>query len=400
MDSDSKIGRVGLLSLALSRGVTNLPIIVLGMVLIEIAATFNISIGMAGQLTTAFSVVAIIFSLIMGIISTKFDHRDLLCLGLVLYLITATVTYFVDSFMLLLTIFALSGIATAIVVSMPNALIGELLPVQKRTSAFGLTLVITALFFLIGTPATNVISGNMGWRSAIFWVINPLTIMTLILVYLKIPKRSSNQIRRGSSVDVLSGFREVIKNTSAIACLVGTMLGLATFNVFLVYGVSLWRQVYGVSTSFVSVVMVVLPLFYIAGCLAADPLTNKLGRKLLTSASAATSAVFTLAATNAPDIWSSVLLSLFASFLGGIMFTVSTSLTIEQVPEHMGTMMSVHSAAINMGATVASILGGIIIVSYSYSIYGLIMGIIGLVGALIFYRYSIDPTQDLRGVTV
>jgi predicted MFS family arabinose efflux permease len=397
MNNDSKMSKWGLLSLALSRGVTNLPIVVLGMVLIEIAATFNISVGMAGQLTTAFSVVAIIFSLLMGIISTKFDHRNLLCLGLILYLITATLTYFVDSFVLLLTVFALSGIATAIVISMPNALIGELLPVNKRTSAIGLTLVITALMFLIGAQATDVISGNMGWRSAIFWVINPLTILTVILVYLKIPQTASQHTTRGPTVDILSGFREVAKSTSAIACLIGTMLGLATFNVFLVYGVSLWRQVYGVTMSFVSVVMVVLPIFYIVGCLVTDSLTNKLGRKALTSASAATAALFTLAATNAPEIWSSVILSLFASFLGGIMFTVSTSLTLEQVPENMGTMMSVHSAAINMGATIASILGGIVIVSYSYSIYGLVMGVIGLVGALIFYIYSNDPTHPLGG---
>ncbi len=60
------LDRVGVLSLALSRGVTNIPIVVLGLVLIEIASTFGVSIGMAGQLTTAFAVVAIFFSLIMG----------------------------------------------------------------------------------------------------------------------------------------------------------------------------------------------------------------------------------------------------------------------------------------------------------------------------------------------
>jgi predicted MFS family arabinose efflux permease len=392
MKDESKMGQLGLLSLALSRGVTNLPIVVLGMVLIEIAATFNVSVGMAGQLTTAFSVVAIIFSLLMGVISTRFDHKNLLCLGLILYLVTATLTYFADNFTLLLSIFAVSGVATAVVISMPNALIGELLPVNRRTSAIGLTLVITALMFLVGAPATNVISENMGWRSAIFWVINPLTILTLILVYFKIPNITS-QTTVSSSKDYLSGFKEVIKSTSALACLIGTMLGLATFNVFLVYGVSFWRQVYGVSMSFVSVVMVALPLTYIAGCLVTDFLSRKLGRKLLTSVSAATAALFTLAATNAPDIWSSIILSLFGSFLGGIMFTISTSLTMEQTPNQMGTMMSVHSAAVNMGAMVASILGGIVIASYSYSLYGIIMGLIGLLGALFFYRYSIDPTK-------
>ena len=61
MKNDTRIDRWGVLSLALSRGVTNIPIVVLGLVLIEIADTFNVSVGMAGQLTTAFAIVAILF---------------------------------------------------------------------------------------------------------------------------------------------------------------------------------------------------------------------------------------------------------------------------------------------------------------------------------------------------
>ena len=391
MDNGSKLGRLGLLSLALSRGVTNLPIIVLGMVLIEIASTFDVSVGVAGQLTTAFSVVAIVFSLFMGVISMRFEHKSLLCFGLILYLVTATATYVVANFALLLTVFALSGVATAIAISMPNALIGELLPVSRRTRAIGLTLVVTAAMFLIGAPATNVISGNMGWRSAVFWVINPMTILTVIIVYFKIPK-TSQQMTTGFSAGILSGLKDVGKSTSALACIIGTMMGLATFNVFLVYGVSFWRQVYGASMSFVSIVMIFLPLSYIAGCLVTAPLANRIGRKMLTTASSAISALLTLVAINAPEVWSSVLLSLIACFFGGIMFTVSTSLTLEQLPQNMAAMMSVHAAAINMGAMVASILGGVIIVSYSYSTYGFVMGLIGIVGAVIFLRYSIDPS--------
>ena len=384
---------MALLSLALSRGVTNLPIVVLGMTLIEIAATFNVSVGMAGQLTTAFSAVAIVFSILMGIISMRYNHKTLLMVGLVLYVITAAACYLVNSFGILLVVFAASGVATAIVISMPNALIGELLPVNKRTSAIGLTLVITAMMFLVGAPATDMISGVAGWRSAIFWVINPLTILTVILVYLMIPKMSSPRGEKGSSINYLDGLREVTRNTSALACLVGTMLGLATFNLWLVYGVSFWRQVYGVSMNFISMVMILLPLSYIAGCLVTDFLTKKLGKKLLASSSAAIAATFTLAASNAPDIWSSVGLALLGGFAGGIMFTVSTSLTLEQLPGNMGTMMSVHSAAVNMGATLASIVGGVVLTSYSYSIYGVVMGVIGLMGALIFFRYSVDPTR-------
>ena len=389
----NEVSRLTLLSLALSRGVTNLPIVVLGMVLIEIAATFNISVGMAGQLTTAFSMIAIVFSLLMGVISMRFNHKTLLLLGLILYVITATACLFTNSFGVLLVVFAVSGIATAIVTSMPNALIGELLPVDKRTGAIGLTLGTVALMFLIGAPATDMISGVYGWRSAIFLVMNPLTILTIILVHQKIPYIQVSRNNHNSSSNYLDGFREIVTNKSALACLVGTVLGLATFNLWLVFGGSFWRQVYGVSMSFVSIVMIFLPLPYIAGCLATDTFAKKIGKKQLSVLSTAVMAAFTIVASNAPNIWLSVGICFISNFAGGIMFTVSTSLTLEQLPRNMGTMMSVHSAAVNMAATVASIIGGVILVAFSYSIYGIVMGCIGLVGALFFFRYSVDPTM-------
>jgi predicted MFS family arabinose efflux permease len=385
-----KMGRFGLLSLALSRGVTNLPIVVIGMVLIEIATTYDISVGMAGQLTTAFSVIAIIFSLLMGILSMRYNHKKLLLFGLSLYVFTATVCLFVNSFRILVFVFAVSGVATAIAISMPNALIGELLPVEKRTGAIGLTLVTVAIMFLLGAPATDLISTKYGWRSAIFLVISPLAILTISLVYMKIPSVNSSQ-NHSSSIKYLEGFKEIVESRSAIACLIGTVLGLATFNLWLVYGSSLWRQVYGVSMRFISIIMVFLPLPYIAGCIVTDRLAKKTGKKRLCVISTILMALFTAIASNAPNIWLSIIVCFFSNFSGGIMFTVSTSLTLEQLPKNMGTMMSTHAAAVNMGAMVASIIGGIVLLPYSYSVYGIIMGGVGIIGALFFLKYTIEP---------
>jgi len=390
-----EVDRVGVLSLALSRGVTNLPIVVLGMLLIEIASSFNISVGLAGQLTTAFSIIAIIFSLLMGIISMKYDHKNLLICGLILYVVTATACLYVKEYWILLLVFAVSGIATSIAISMPNTLIGELLPIHKRTGAIGLTLAVVAVMFLIGAPVTDLVASNLGWRSAIFWVITPLTIVTVILVYIKIPKIPMNMVEGFSSSNYLDGIIEIARNRSALACLFGTILGLATFNLWLVYGGSFWRQVYGVSIGFVSRVMIILPLPYILGCLMADNLSKRSGKRQITALSTTLMAVFTIIASNAPSIWLSVALCLICNFAAGIMFTVSTSLTLEQLPRYMGSMMSVHSAAVNMGATVASIIGGIILISFRYSIYGVVMGIVGLVGALCFFIYTLDPSVKL-----
>jgi predicted MFS family arabinose efflux permease len=75
------------------------------------------------------------------------------------------------------------------------------------------------------------------------------------------------------------------------------------------------------------------------------------------------------------------------------MGTVSTSLTVEQVPQHVGEMMSAHSAAINMGSMLASVIGGLMIASFGYSFFGFLMGLLGVVGAFTVQLLSVDPTM-------
>lgn len=120
---DSNIGKLAILSFALSRGITNLPSLVISLLLIEVGTTFRVPVGIAGQLNTASSILAITFAMVMGVVSLMYNHKTLLAYGLLLYVISASFSYFADTFCLMMTFFSLSGIATAMVTPMINALI-------------------------------------------------------------------------------------------------------------------------------------------------------------------------------------------------------------------------------------------------------------------------------------
>lgn len=94
-----------------------------------------------------------------------------------------------------------------------------------------------------------------------------------------------------------------------------------------------------------------------------------------------------------PLIWLSLGIGLVSCFLAGMMLTVSISLTLEQVPDWRGTMMSIHSASMSVGSMLAASLGGIILIAFNYSVLGIVMGIIGIVGCLSFYLFSVDPIK-------
>lgn len=390
---DSKIGSLTILSLALAKGITNLPILVVSLLLIEVGHTFGVPVGIAGQLTTASSILAITFALLMAIASVIYNHRTLLACGLVLYVMSASFSYFAGSFYLLMIFFSLSGIATAMVYPMINALIGELLPIDRRTSAIGWTMAGMALTYLAGALATSYLASISGWRMALLLIVTPITLLTLVLVYLRTPKIQSHSKSTMSLRDYFGGYAEILKNKSALACLLGTILGLATWNLYLIYGASFWRQVYGLSRGFISVLMVILSLSYVVGSLLTGRFTEKLGRKSLSALSAVLLGGLTLVAFSAPFAWLSICISIASSLFAGTMGSVSTSLTLEQLPSYKGTMMSIHSAATSMGIMTAAILGGVILLLSTYNVFGFVMGAIGIIGSLIFFLYTLDPTQ-------
>jgi MFS family permease len=66
-------------------------------------------------------------------------------------------------------------------------------------------------------------------------------------------------------------------------------------------------------------------------------------------------------------------------------FTSYNSLTLEQVPEFRGTMMSLSAASLGLGMAIGSGLGGLIFLEYGWRPVGPALGSIGIFASMIFY---------------
>jgi predicted MFS family arabinose efflux permease len=63
-----------------------------------------------------------------------------------------------------------------------------------------------------------------------------------------------------------------------------------------------------------------------------------------------------------------------------------------QVPRLRGTMMSIDSAAVNLGSAFGTTIGGMVLLAFNYEGMGTILGAMGVVSALVFLLFSKDPT--------
>jgi len=377
-------------SLIISRAITALPTLVTGLLLIDIGNTFNTPVGISGQIRTASSTLSVIFALSMGFISIRFKHKTLLLTGLILYTLSAVTCGLAQNFTIMLVVYAISGLGFALVSPMVATLIGELLPVERRTSVLGYSVAAMAIFYVGGSLLSSYIAALAGWRWVFIGMVFPVSALSLLLVIRGIPSIESTSM--GSSTkDIMAGFKDILSNRSAIACVIGTTLGVSTWNFYLTFGASFWRQRYQLSVGFVSAAFILTALGYIAGSLLTGRFVNIVGRKRFVVITALLLGLITIVTTYPPNFWVSYVLSIIASFCGGAMITGYTSLTLEQVPRHRGSMMSTSSAATSLGQLVCASLGGFLLLQYGYNALGVGLGIAGVLAGITFHLFSVDP---------
>jgi predicted MFS family arabinose efflux permease len=116
-----------------------------------------------------------------------------------------------------------------------------------------------------------------------------------------------------------------------------------------------------------------------------------LGRKNSTVLTALLAGVFTISYAFVPDLGFSIGLNFVASWFSGMVTVAANNLTLEQVPTFRGTMMSIDSAAVNLGSALGAAVGGAALLSSGYAGMGLILGTLGVAAALIYHLLTTDP---------
>ena len=153
--------RLTILSLILPGLVIYIPRLIISLLLIEIAFSFDIEVGVAGQISTVASIVSAVMALLMWVLSVRYRHKSLL-IAVVAFLAVASLgCYLTPNFSLLLVIFSLTGISMTMVQPMSTAIIGKLFSVEERPKVISYLMAGMTLSYVIGPPIINVIDD---WR--------------------------------------------------------------------------------------------------------------------------------------------------------------------------------------------------------------------------------------------
>jgi len=367
--------------------------VLMGLFLYPIATEFGVEVGVMGQVNTFSSVAAVVFALIMGFLSVRFRHKSLLMIGLLLFAVSSVGCFFAVDFTWMLLAYSISGLGLAMINPMVNALVGEHFSLEERAKAIAWTVGAGALSYVVGPLVLNLLADFRGWRFSLLGFVIPLLFVSLLLAFFGIPSASHGHgmaIGRSSS---LSGFKQVLSSRSALACLAGDTLRAASFAALLYYGAAFFMQRFKASTDVVTLVVLVAASCYTVGSLISGRLVDRIGRKPFTVMTALLAGTFTVSFVFVPNFWFSLLLSLTADLIFGMVTAVAISLTLEQVPAYRGTMMSVDSAFVNLGYALGAAVGGMALIWFGYEGLGATLGLFGVVAAVVFYIFARDPTR-------
>ncbi|MFH2112221.1 MAG: MFS transporter [Candidatus Bathyarchaeota archaeon] len=388
---ETKTSRLVIPAFVLSRVAAQPHGLITALLLIEIADTFNVPIGVAGQLSTAVFTVSMVIGVAMSFLAIKYSYRSLMLVGLSFYAASFVGSYLAPDFSTMLVAFSLIGIAASMVNPMAGALVGNLLPENERAKIISWFFAGMALCVLFGSSYITFIAGLWGWKTNFLLFALPFALVAILLVYVAVP-RTGAQGGSGQT-SVVSGFREILSNRSAVSCILCAVLTEAAWTVTPVFGVTYMRQITQLPLSLSWLILVGTSISFMAGSLMGGRFVGRLGRKRLAVYSSFALGLLMLAYLNVSAPLVSAALLFLGCVVSSMRYTASESLTLEQVPSLRGSVMSLNSIALSAGATVGTLLGGFLLLSHGYGALGT-LGLLSIAAAILYTIMAVDPINS------
>lgn len=374
MVQENKRNRLILPSLLVATLSTYPPSIVAAVLLTEISNDLNIPIGIGGQIRTAASVVAFLGSIAMTFIASRYNYKRLLTVGLLVIAVSAVASSLAPSFTTLLLATVLTGAGMAIVVPMTTTLIAEYFPEAEQGRAMSLLGVGGGFGFLLGGIIVAQIAAVGGWRLAYIGFAGTLGALGLIFTYFALPDTDN----RGSR-DIASGLREITSNRSAVGCLLSNLLASAGIQGVYFWCFSFIKETYQASTVLTGYIFTGTAVMFIIGSYLTSTVISKLGSKLTTTLGLLGTSICTVAYNIAPTLSIATAAILVGNLIDAFRYNAHNTLSLQQT-KAKGSMMSLHNAASNLGYTIGSALGVILLVT-NWQTLGTILTAMSLMAA-------------------
>jgi MFS transporter, DHA1 family, inner membrane transport protein len=190
-------------------------------ILPDIAHQLTISVDLAGQLVTVFSLTYALGAPVLATLAGNVARKHLLIGSLLLFAIANVLAAGATSFLVLIVARVFAAIGAALYTPTASAVAVSLAPVEKRGRALSLVVTGMTVSLILGVPLGIVIGSQFGWQMT-FVLIAALSALALIGVLTLFPTVDNPPIvRLRTRLALLRKPTVVVTLLVTLACLVG-----------------------------------------------------------------------------------------------------------------------------------------------------------------------------------
>jgi DHA1 family bicyclomycin/chloramphenicol resistance-like MFS transporter len=374
--------------------------VVLPINILDIAATFGVLPGTVAQLDSLIAIASVTTALLLGAFSARFRYKSLVMMGVLFIAVCDTGLFLAPTFPLAQLSVLLNGIGSVMIVVTAQTFIGNSYPLDKKAKAIGWVAAAGTLANAVGAPIIGFMTGIGGWRSSFVWFMLPTAIVSLIFMFLVFPYNPPELQTSIKKEPFMKGFKHVLINKSAVACLATAFLASAFWFGGAVFEVTLLRQVFSVPPGLAALVGTLAGTAVVTvGAIIGGHIVNRVGRKRLTVVGIFSAGLLVLLAYSVPVLSIFLALRWTASAFAGIAVAASSNLILEQVPQFRGTAMSLNSAFGGVGSAIGFTVAGTVLNLYAnppigFQMLGLTVGAFAFTAALVILFFAKDPVRN------
>lgn len=374
---------LALLALAIGAfGIGTTEFVIMGL-LPQVGADLGVSVPTAGYLVTGYALGVMIGAPIMTALGTKISRKNMLMLLMVLFILGNVISAIAPAFAVMLIGRVVASLAHGAFFGIGSVVAAELVAPQKKAAAISLMFTGLTVANVVGVPMGTFVGHTVGWRVT-FLIVAALGVLGLAGVAKLVPdlpKPPGVQLRHE-----IAAFR----NTQVVLAMTMTVLGFGGVFAAITYIAPILTEVGNFAESSVTWLMAVFGMGMVAGNLIGGHFADRKLMPMLYTALAGLALILGLFTFLASD----KAMSVAAVFLIGALGFATVPPLQKHVLDHAHGAPTLASAAnigaFNLGNALAAWLGGLVIsagLGYTAaSAVGAILAASALVPAVVSHR--------------
>jgi len=364
-------------------------------VLNVIAEDLNVSLALAGQLVTVYSLAFAIGTPILVSLTSRAGRKKVLLGSLFSFIVGCFISYGSANLAMLMISRAILGVSSGVFLVVVFAVTAKLVPAEKLGRAIGTVVLGFSSAMILGVPIGIAVSNWFEWQT-IFILLGIFSLFIAYAIFRLVP-----EVEGDAPVPFLQQFK-VLGSIAIVGGLLITLFRESGNSVMFTYLIPYMQSILHVHASMSSVIMLALGIFGMIGSRLGGYGVDRWGaaRMIMISiiVQAAALALLPLLSSTTAVGLSLIALMVFTMFVAG---PAVQSYFIQQAPRSSNLVLSLNTSIVHLGLAAGAGAGGLVVNSASTLAYhpwvAVTIVVLGLATAVISFTMRSTRSQT-RGL--